>query len=542
MTRETSSRTLIRNTWKQSQLADLADTPLNFDLIGRSCLDDKKRDGYYGLLLSELIASFGGERAFVFAVEPTQNGPPELAGCVASRDLDGDPVSSPDRKVPRELLQQIASRKEPYYRPWQDRSEDGTRESGLFLIPVVSRGHCLVVIAVENRFQGLSLSEPSLRSALLYCRLLSWQLDLEQLCRENESLWTDLSRLRDSVDPDVKIPARPATPKASRPENRKGLKGDYSMIVGSSPKILEILQVIDRISGSNAPVLIDGESGTGKELCALAVHANNPRQGKPFVSENCAAITETLLESELFGYVRGAFTGANKDHKGLFELADGGTLFLDEVGDMSPSMQKKLLRVLQEGVIRRVGAKEYTTVDVRIISATNKELLEQCRRGHFREDLYYRLNVINLRLPPLRERREDIAELVQVFLDELAQETGTSKVIDSQAMQALVQYSWPGNVRELQNEVKKLFALSDGETIGFSDLGDSIISDDDGGGPFRSWPFDLSHLTLKDATEQLEKEMIRGALTETGGNKSLVAKTLQIPKTSLYNKINKYQL
>ncbi|MEM7233030.1 MAG: sigma-54 dependent transcriptional regulator, partial [Planctomycetota bacterium] len=268
----------------------------------------------------------------------------------------------------------------------------------------------------------------------------------------------------------------------------------------------------------------------------------SPRSDKPFVSENCAAITETLLESELFGYVKGAFTGANKDHKGLFEIADGGTLFLDEVGDMSSSMQKKLLRVLQEGVIRRVGAKEYTPVDVRIISATNKDLLSECRKGNFREDLYYRLNVINLKLPPLRDRKEDVVPLIEFFLEQSAKEHGTHTSVDPNAQQKLVAYAWPGNVRELQNEVKRLCAMADDQIIKVSDLSEALLSGEAGESTLQDWPVELAQMTLREATERLEKSMIQNALNETGGNKSLVAKTLQIPKTSLYNKINKYEL
>jgi transcriptional regulator with PAS, ATPase and Fis domain len=305
--------------------------------------------------------------------------------------------------------------------------------------------------------------------------------------------------------------------------------------------MLEIFRIIDRISSSNAPVLINGESGTGKELIANAVHQNSPRKGKVFVSENCGALTESLLESELFGYVKGAFTGAHKDHKGLFELAEGGTLFLDEVGDMSPGMQKKLLRVIQEGVIRRVGGKDYIPVDVRIISATNKDLMNEVQAGNFREDLYYRLNVINLRLPPLRERREDIPELVEQFLAELEHETGTRKKVEPEAMQRLERYTWPGNVRELRNEIKRVCALAEGD-VRVQDLSDTLLAGENRDVPFQLLERDLSHLTLRDAMERLEKEMIRSAIHQARGNKSKVADMLQVPKTSLYNKINKYGL
>ena len=206
---------------------------------------------------------------------------------------------------------------------------------------------------------------------------------------------------------------------------------------------------------------------------------------------------------------------------------------------MQPELQKKLLRVLQEGVIRRVGGKDYIPVDVRIISATNKDLLEEVKAGNFREDLYYRLNVIDLKLPPLRERREDIPEIVEHFLAELGKETGIDRKIDPAALQRLVRYNWPGNIRELRNEIKRFLALSDGD-VRVQDLSETILSDEVEEFPFHDFERQISQLTLREATERLEKEMIRNALIQSKGNKSLVAKMLQVPKTSLYNKINKY--
>ncbi|MBN1442298.1 MAG: sigma-54-dependent Fis family transcriptional regulator [Planctomycetes bacterium] len=493
-------------------------------------------------LLRELIRILEGERAFLFALSDPRDHPREIGGCLGSIDLDGDPVAGADRKVESRLLLETADGRQPIFRPLCGSSDESGRRSSLLSIPVLSRGEALAVLVVENRFQDLSITDDKLESVFLYSRFLAFDIDLRRVVKENEGLWQDLSRLREAGPADSQGPVVRAATKASRADQRKGLRGDYSMIVGSSPKMLEIFQVIDRISSSNAPVLINGDSGTGKELIALAVHQNSPRRGKSFVSENCAALTETLLESELFGYVRGAFTGASRDHKGLFEVADGGSLFLDEVGDMSPSMQKKLLRVVQEGVIRRVGGKDFTPVDVRLISATNKDLMTECRRGSFREDLFYRLNVINLTLPPLRERREDIPDLVDSFLAHLAEESGITKRIEPAAVQRLIQHAWPGNVRELENEVKRLFALSDGETITIQDLSEHIRANDSSETRPGEWPCELTHMSLREATELLEREMIRNALSETRGNKSLVAKTLQIPKTSLYNKINKYNL
>jgi transcriptional regulator with PAS, ATPase and Fis domain len=505
--------------------------------------------------LELLISLLHAERAFLFeAKRAPAHGEPRLGRCLASWNLDGEPVQQPERKAPLSLLEAVAEswrpamgevraappahpaagEAAPESRAWQEGAAEQRYHYAAF--PLESGEG---ILFVENRFQPLEATRESLRLASMYSKAVSVLVELLKLRKENASLWMDLSRLRESaaLEKRALMPAKPRD--RLKQSGRTQLKGDYSLIIGASSRMIEIFQILDRISSSNAPVLINGESGTGKELIAHAVHENSPRRGKVFVSENCGALTETLLESELFGYVKGAFTGANKDHKGLFELAIGGTLFLDEVGDMSPGMQKKLLRVLQEGVIRRVGGKDYVPVDVRIISATNKALLDEVHAGNFREDLYYRLNVINLKLPHLRERKEDIPELVDAFLAELEKETGIKKSIEPAALQKLVQYTWPGNIRELRNEIKRFFALSDGD-IRVQDLSETILVGEGGGLPLQNLERELSHLTLKDATERLEKEMIRNALIHSRGNKSLVAKMLQVPKTSLYTKINKY--
>jgi two-component system, NtrC family, response regulator HupR/HoxA len=522
-----------------------------------SNLDAESRDDPAEPLRSSLgilISALRAERAFLFEMPRGADGSePSLGPSIASRDLDGEPVNQPERKVPHEVLARAARTGLPAAAPLAEGSSPGDERGdgalhGLAL-PLLGGGSLRGVLFIENRFQPLEVSQAGMRLAQAGARVMAAVLELQSLRNENGSLWVDISRLRErrqdassqGSEEDAAAERAPAQrPRESGKRARRSeLRGDYSAIIGSSPRMLEIFQLLDRISGSNAPILINGESGTGKELVAHAIHESSLRKGKVFVSENCGALTETLLESELFGYEKGAFTGANKDHKGLFELAVGGTLFLDEVGDMSPSMQKKLLRVLQEGIIRRVGGKDYIPVDVRIISATNKDLLEEVKSGNFREDLYYRLNVINLKLPPLRERREDIPELVEHFLADVGKESGVAKKIDPAALQRLARYNWPGNIRELRNEIKRLHALTDGD-IRVQDLSETILSDEVEEFPFHDFERQISQLTLREATERLEKEMIRNALIQSKGNKSLVAKMLQVPKTSLYNKINKY--
>jgi len=249
------------------------------------------------------------------------------------------------------------------------------------------------------------------------------------------------------------------------------LKYNYENIIGKSSHMQNVFRLIDRVTDFNVPVLIQGESGTGKELAAKAIHYNGPRKSKPFIGQNCSALPDTLLESELFGHIKGAFTGAISDRRGLFEKANQGTLFLDEIGDMSPNMQAKLLRVLQDGEVTPVGSEKVIRVDVRIISATNRNLKNAVGRGEFREDLYYRLNGVTINLPPLRERREDIILLGEHFMKSFAEETGMPpKALSKAAKEFFLGFSWPGNVRELENTIKNICVLAKGDEIAMDDL------------------------------------------------------------------------
>ncbi len=254
---------------------------------------------------------------------------------------------------------------------------------------------------------------------------------------------------------------------------RRELEGKYAFpnIIGKSPKMQAIFAVVDRVARTNSTILIYGDSGTGKELIARAIHFSSPRSERRFLSINCGALPENLLESELFGHERGAFTGAVKEKKGLFQEAEGGTLFLDEIGEMTPTMQVKLLRTLQDRKVRKVGGNREEDVDVRIIAATNQNLEERIAKNEFREDLYYRINVIPIHLPPLRQRREDIPHLVDHFLKKYSEQLGIPvKTISVEAMKVLEGYDWPGNVRELENLIERTLALSSGETILSRDL------------------------------------------------------------------------
>jgi two-component system response regulator AtoC len=310
-----------------------------------------------------------------------------------------------------------------------------------------------------------------------------------------------------------------------------------SGIVGRSPKLEQALTLADKVARHPSTVLVTGESGTGKELIARHIHDASPRAARPFVAVNCAAIPENLLESELFGHARGAFTGATAERQGLFEEAHEGTLFLDELGDLPVPLQVKLLRALQEGEVRRVGDNASRTVDVRVVAATARDLEADVADGKFRADLYYRINVVRIHLPALRERTEDVPELVRHFVDRFNRRLGLHVTgVTAAAMRALVEYPWPGNVRELENVVERAMVLTDGTQLGVEQLptlsAPSARSD-------AASPLDLS---VKRRTEELERALIKEALERTRGNRTRAAKLLDLSHRALLYKIRDYGL
>ena len=365
------------------------------------------------------------------------------------------------------------------------------------------------------------------------------------------------------------------TREVSRLKEELREKFNFDNIVTVSPKMISIFSVIERVCQSDVSVLIQGESGTGKELIARAIHHASPRRDKPFVPVNCAALPESLLESELFGHEEGAFTGARKRKPGKFEMADGGTLFLDEVGDLPLSMQPKILRAIEEKVIERLGGTRRIPVDVRVVAATNRDLRKEVHEGRFRQDLYFRLAVIPIYVPPLRERREDIPVLVRHFLKEFCEKRGkTVPEVDDEAMRKLVSYDWPGNVRELKNAMEQICFLCDGKRVFKKDLpplfGQSPSGEDTGSrfaesdgsrsaceprrpGDF-SDPEELkgagglsrfqSSLAERKAhvVSEAEREAIRKALEAFGGNRTRAARHLGVSRRTLQLKIKKYRL
>lgn len=323
-------------------------------------------------------------------------------------------------------------------------------------------------------------------------------------------------------------------------ELRRAVEGKYAFgeIVGRSAAMARVLGLVEKVIPSKSTVLIEGETGTGKELLARAIHYSGPRRDRPFLAQNCAALSETLLESELFGHRKGAFTGATSDKKGLFELAEGGTVLLDEVGDMSVNMQAKVLRVLQEGEVRPVGATAIRNVDFRLIAATNKDLNGEVRAGHFRQDLYFRLCVFPIRVPPLRDRREDIPALTHHFLRRLSRDFGKSIAgITAATLNLLVAYPFPGNVRELENELERAAVLV--EPDGW--ITPELLSDRIRGIPPAAG-LEARESRLKEALEAMEKRLIQEALTRHKGNVSEAARALGISRQWFMKKMARYKM
>jgi len=324
------------------------------------------------------------------------------------------------------------------------------------------------------------------------------------------------------------------------PDLEAGKRMRYAGILGGAPNMQELYSLIERVAPTDSTVLIQGENGTGKELVARAIHTRSLRSGHRFVVTNCSAFNDNLLDSELFGHKRGAFTGAVADKAGLFETADLGTFFLDEIGDMSPTLQVKVLRVLQEGTFNRVGDTETRKVDVRIIAATNRDLTAMVREGLYREDLFYRINVINVALPALRERRGDVALLVDAFLTrQSTQAKARSKKLSAECMQRMLEYPWPGNVRELENEIERLVVLSGHDPV----IAESLLSP-----RIRTYTPDPAAIadadvdSLPAAVEALERKMISAAMRRHSGNKTRAAEELKVSRRNLIRLVQKYEL
>jgi Nif-specific regulatory protein len=396
----------------------------------------------------------------------------------------------------------------------------GVRTRDLLYAPLRTRYGVIGVISLRNKREGVfDIEDLNFLDALV---------GPVAIAIENARLYLQVKQSEAKLKQEVATLSRERVRQDRFPE-----------IVGNGPAATHLFAKMESVIGPSFPVLIEGETGTGKELIAKAIHYSGPRKEQRFVPVNCGAIPEDLVESELFGHKKGSFSGATVDKPGLFEVADGGTIFLDEIGETPLHIQIKLLRVLQEGKIRRLGETNERTIDVRVISATNKNLTEEVQQHRFREDLYYRINVFPIEVPPLRERREDIPLLVSHFMRKCSvKQVKRVEEIEKKALELLTQYSWPGNIRELENEVERAVALTpDGQPIAAEQLSDRLLNQKS-----LRVPFPSDDLLLEDARNAFEKAYIEEMLSKYLGNAKKTAEQLGITRQHLHNLIRKYGL
>jgi transcriptional regulator with GAF, ATPase, and Fis domain/tetratricopeptide (TPR) repeat protein len=488
------------------------------------------------LVLDTVLELIDGERGFILLTNEQ-----EALEVRIARNLDRRSLDPGESSLSRSIAEEAAASGKPVLTvdaAMDERfssavSVHGLRIRSVLAVPLRVKGRVVGTIYVDNRLRRGAFGEGDLdlvedfaeqaaiaiENARMHEALLAQRAEIERL---NIELASRLERREAEI----------AGMRTELRETQVALRAryDYSNIVGQTREMQELFRLLDRITDVDLPVVIYGESGTGKELVARAIHYNGHRKDRPFVSENCGAVPETLLESILFGHARGAFTGADRDRRGLFEVADGGTLFLDEVGEMSQAMQTKLLRVLQEGELRPVGSDRVIRVNVRILAASNRRLEELLAERRMRQDLYYRLNVLSVTLPPLRERRDDIPLLVAHFVEKHS--PGRPRRIARPALGRLVSHGWPGNVRELENELQRALALG-GDVLGEEDLSPALRGEPAGAE-------DQGSLSLRGRVERLERQLLVQALERTGGNQTKAAELLGLSRFGLLKKLRRY--
>jgi len=517
-------------------------------------------------IVDNAVSLAGGERGFLLQKDaPAPEGGDASNAATAkvglkvkvARSFDREDISIPTTRLSTGIAKQVlddgravlsvdAGRDERFKGM---KSVEDLRLRSVMCVPIDVDGKTSGVLYIDNRLQHGAFAEDDLELVALFADQAAIAIKnarfLAELRERNERLAQSARKiqlLNEQLGRKVRDQGSELAVVRAELGRERG-RYDYGSIVGASEGMRQVFQTLDRIIGSELPVMIHGESGTGKELIARAVHFNGPRKEKPFVTENCAALPDSLLESELFGHARGAFTGAHKTKKGLLEQAHGGTLFLDEIGDMSPEMQKKLLRVLQEGEFRSLGSNTAVTVDVRVIAASHRDLEEMVRAGTFREDLYYRINVLSVDLPPLRRRREDIPLLAEHLLARAAREAGRpAPHLPREVVAALVEYEWPGNVRELENEMRRLVVMVE-DVVQLDQLSAAVQErrslHADPGAPEA---LAAAGGNIRDAVAELEQRSIEVALEKAGGNKSRAAESLGISRFALQRKLDKYGL
>ena len=482
-------------------------------------------------IVDNVILFSNAKRGFIFLKKG------EAYQVKVARNLQGENISAMEQQLSQTIVK-VTSEREQLLRVEnaleafaQSESVAKSGAKSVLTLPIVHQDQILGVIYCDdptriNAFQNIE-HELLLTLARLAAIAISNSLilmTLEKRSHHNNEKYQEASRQLASVTSEHQL----ATETLSFEKQKIQQMYNVQNIITGSPRMQKIFEILERLRGSDITVLITGESGTGKELIARAIHGGSERCDKPFFAENCAAISDSLLESELFGYVRGAFTDAVKDKAGIFELANQGTLFLDEVGEMPLNMQMKFLRVLQEHFIRRVGGTAAVKIDVRIICATNRNLDDAIREGRFRQDLFYRLNGLEIRLPPLRERKEDIPLLVDHFIKKYAGDR--SIVVKNEVINHFLDYRWPGNIRELENEMQKLVLLAKGGVIDRSILDLGRINTD------------RVHKLAGKSLAYYEQMAVKNALAEAMGNKTQAAQILKITRNTLINKMKKMEM
>jgi Nif-specific regulatory protein len=408
------------------------------------------------------------------------------------------------------------------------------KTKSMIAVPLKTKIETIGVLEVLNKKRG-PFDDKDLNFITTLAPIIAMALDNARMCSQLERAYKELKVVDKSKDELIKRTRN----KVHQLQREVERHHRFDQIIGKSEAMSEVFRLCERVIDSDITVLVEGETGTGKEIIARAIHYNSPRKNEPFVTQNCGGIPDTLLASELFGHKKGAYTGAFRDKKGLFEVAHGGTVFLDEVGEMSPAMQTSLLRVLQEGEIKPLGAERSKRVDVRLISATNRNLEEKIREESLREDLFYRLSVFTIKLPPLRERAGDIPVLADHFVRKFGKKSKKSiKGVSKEALECLITYPFPGNVRELENEIERALAMTaDGNLIESTNLSDKIR--------FRlvtESPRVKLQGSLKEMVEELEKSVLMRILEKHGGNKTKVAKELGLSRNGLMKKMKRYHL
>ena len=516
--------------------------------LSRRLNSELRLEPLLGDVIDTAIELTSAERGFLLLYPPGRR---DRLDIVVARNIDQADLAGEEVQLSRSIAERAARAGEVQLTldaAFDERFGAAASVAALHLrsvlaVPLRQKGRVIGTIYVDHRFRRGAFDEEAVTLACELGDIAAVAIDNARLVEDNRRRQHEIAELNRRLADDLgRREAELVAVRARLPGPRDRLRHDYPRLVGGSPAMLELLATIDRITPSSLPVVVSGESGAGKELVARALHRHGPRSERAFVAVNCGAVPEELLESELFGHVRGAFTGADRDRRGLFEVADGGTLFLDEVADTSLAMQTKLLRVLQEGELRRVGDEQTRAVDVRIIAASNRDLADLVARGVFREDLFYRLNVLPIRVPPLRERVGDIAELAGHILARLAA-GGPPVPLSRAALARLCAYGWPGNVRELENELARAAALAEG-TIEVGDLsahiaaaspapgGASSSADRPGGGGL--------DLEIRPQVEALERELCERALQRTGGNQTAAARLLGLSRYGLQKKLRRY--